>query len=97
MRSVRLREPVLICPQFVATAMSAIVASPVSRRSGLGQHGGVGIILGEADGIQRLGQRADLVHLDENRVRGAGPMPFWRNLTLVTNRSSPTSWVVTGP
>ena len=30
MRSVRLAEPVLICPQFVATAMSAIVVSSVS-------------------------------------------------------------------
>ncbi len=30
MRSVRLIDPVLICPEFVATAMSAIVASSVS-------------------------------------------------------------------
>ena len=33
MRSVRLMEPVLICPLFVATAMSAIVVSSVSTDS----------------------------------------------------------------
>lgn len=36
------------------------------------QHGRVAAALGEGDGVEGLGQRADLVHLDEDRVGGAG-------------------------
>ena len=45
------------------------------------------------DRVERLGERADLVHLDEDRVRRRRrSMPCCSRSTLVTNRSSPTSW-----
>ena len=70
-RSERDGAPVLICPQPVATARSAIVTSSVSpercditaRVAGLARH---------RDRGERLGQRADLVDLDEDRVGHAG-------------------------
>src|SRR5580658_7413995 len=34
--------------------------------------GPIAVLRGDADAIERLGERADLVELDENRVRRAG-------------------------
>ena len=67
-RSVRLAEPVLIWPALVPTARSAMVVSSVSpercemtlRVAGVARHG---------HRVERLGDRADLVQLHEDRVR----------------------------
>ena len=68
-RSERARLPVLICPQ---------AARPRGRRwSILGlarpvrHYRGVAGRLGQADRVDRLGQRADLVDLDQDRVGDA--------------------------
>ena len=69
-RSVRDGAPVLIWPAFVATARSAIVVSSVSpERCEITTR--VAVPLRELDRLERLGERADLVHLDEDRVRDA--------------------------
>jgi hypothetical protein len=91
MRSVRDSEPVLIWPALVATAMSAMVVSSVSPERWLMTEV-YPVALGHLDGVHGLGQGADLVDLDEDRVGGALVLdPALRNLVLVTNRSSPTS------
>ena len=54
--------------------------------------GGVAGALRHIDGVQRFGERADLVDLDQDRVGHALSMPSPGALMLVTNRSSPTSW-----
>ena len=69
MRSVRLAEPVLIWPALVATAMSAMVVSSVSPLRWL-MIGGEAVALGQFDGVERFGQGADLVDLDEDAVAG---------------------------
>ena len=69
-RSVRLAEPVLICPAAVPTARSAIVVSSVSpercemivRVAGVARH---------PHGVERFGDGADLIQLDEQRVADA--------------------------
>ena len=66
-RSDRAGAPVLIWPQLVATARSAIVVSSVSPGA-VAHHAAVPVALGHLDGIQRLGERADLVDLDEQGV-----------------------------
>src|SRR3954463_10742804 len=81
-RSVRASEPVLIWPARVATARSAMKVSSVSPERGeegvLGPAGGGGGAVGPAggggglDGVRGLGQRADLVDLDQQAV-GAAP------------------------
>ena len=65
-RSERESEPVLIWPQLVATARSAMVR-PRSRRCG-GTSRRNSPRAAPFDGVQRLGQRADLVDLDQDRV-----------------------------
>ena len=83
--------PVLIWPQPVATARSAMVVSSVSPERcemTLRVAGGVR----EPDRVERLRQRADLVHLDQDGVGDAASMPRASRSTLVTKRSSPTSW-----
>ena len=67
MRSVRLAEPVLIWPAFVATAMSAMVVSSVSPLRWL-MIAVKPLRLGQLDGVERFGQGADLVDLDEDAV-----------------------------
>ncbi len=66
-RSVRDGAPVLIWPAFTATARSAIVVSSVSP-----ERWEITVAYPAArrdlDRLQRLGQRPDLVHLDENCV-----------------------------
>lgn len=52
---------------------------------------GVSVFLGELDGVEGLGEGADLVYFDEDGVRNTEIDSFWRNLELVTKRSSPTS------
>ena len=69
-RSERAGEPVLICPPFVATARSAIVESSVSPERWLHDRGVAGA-LGHLDGVEGLGQRADLVDLDQDAVGDA--------------------------
>ena len=69
-RSPRLGAPVLICPAFVATARSAIVVSSVSPLRWR-YHVRVAAARGQRDRVERLGERADLVHLDQDRVRDA--------------------------
>jgi hypothetical protein len=51
--------------------MSAMVASSVSPERWL-RTALVAVELGELDGVEGLGERADLVHLHENRVGRAG-------------------------
>jgi hypothetical protein len=52
----------------------------------------VAVAVGQVDGVERLGERADLVDLDQQRV-GAALLDARaaRRSGLVTNRSSPTS------
>ena len=69
-RSVRDGAPVLIWPAPVATARSAIVVSSVSPERWEMTHA-VAVRARELDRLERLGQRADLVDLDEDRVRDA--------------------------
>ena len=57
----------------------------------MADHRGVGVAAREVDRVERLGERADLVHLDQDRVRRALTKPRSRNSLFVTNRSSPTS------
>ena len=72
MRSERLKLPVLIWPQLVATAMSAIVVSSVSPER-CDMHAGPARPVGHLDGLERFGERADLVDLDQDAV-GAAPL-----------------------
>ena len=67
MRSERDSEPVLIWVAAVATAMSAMVVSSVSPER-CEMTDGIARALGHVDGGERLGQRADLVGLDEDGV-----------------------------
>ena len=67
MRSVRLAEPVLIWPTPVATARSAMKVSSVSPERWRDDRG-VAVAAAQLDGVQRLGDGADLVDLDENGV-----------------------------
>ena len=60
-RSLRLSEPVLICPLLVATAMSAMVASSVSPERWAG-HSGIAVTLSHLNSIQSFGQRTDLIY-----------------------------------
>jgi hypothetical protein len=53
---------------------------------------GVAGVAGHRDRVERLGERADLVDLDEDRVADAGLDAAPQPLVFVTNRSSPTSW-----
>ena len=54
--------------------------------------GGVAGALGQPDRLERLGERADLVHLDQDRVADAGvDAAAASRSTFVTKRSSPTS------
>ena len=66
-RSERASEPVLICPQLVATARSAMVVFLGFARA-MRHHGGIAGAMRHVDGGERLGQRADLVDLDEDRI-----------------------------
>ena len=69
-RSLRAGAPVLICPQFDGDRQ-------VGDRGVLGlaravaHHAAVAVPMGQVDGVERLGQRADLVHLDQEGVGGA--------------------------
>ena len=58
-------------------------------------HALVAVALGQLDGVQGLGQRADLVDLDEQRVGGAARRCRAASRSgLVTKRSSPTIWTL---
>jgi hypothetical protein len=82
--------PVLIWPQFVATG--EVGDRRVLRlAAAVAHHARVAVRGRELDGVERLGERADLVDLDEHAVRDARSMPIRRRATFVTNRSSPTS------
>ena len=65
----RVREgaPVLICPTPVATARSAMVVSSVSPER-CDMTAAYPFARRELDRLERLGERPDLVHLDEDRV-----------------------------
>ena len=67
MRSVREAEPVLICPALVATARSAMKVSSVSPERWR-DDGGIAVAAGELDGVEGLGDGADLIDLDEDGV-----------------------------
>ena len=93
-RSERDGAPVLIWPAPVATARSAMVVSSVSPERWRDDRGPAGAA-GQLDRLERLGQRADLVELDQDGVGGAlASIPRASRSVLVTNRSSPTSWTV---
>ena len=69
-RSLRAGAPVLIWPQLVATARSAIVVSSVSPlRCDITDVYAARVA--SVDGVERLGERADLVDLHEDRVGDA--------------------------
>src|SRR4029077_20011414 len=93
MRSVREAEPVLICPAPVATARSAMKVSSVSPERWE-------II--EVYPLRRARSMASRVSLTVPiwltliRMLLATPLsiPSCRNETLVTKRSSPTSWIL---
>ena len=81
-RSDRDSEPVLICPQLVATARSAIVEILGLART-VAHHRSVARLVGDLDGFEGLGQGADLVDLDQDRIGHphldavAQPAPNW--------------------
>jgi hypothetical protein len=52
----------------------------------MADHGRVAILFGKFDGIQGFGERADLVHLDQNRISDAPLDPFAEELDIVTSR-----------
>ena len=79
MRSERDSEPVLIWPALVPTAMSAMVVSSVSPERWLITDGVAGA-LGHLDRGEGLGQRADLVDLDQDRVGDALVDAFLQDL-----------------
>ena len=68
-RSERDGAPVLIWPVPIATTRSAIVVSSVSPERWL-TTAVQPALAREVDRVDRLGQRADLVELDQDRVRG---------------------------
>ena len=55
-RSLRAGAPVLIWPQLVATARSAMV-HVLGLAAAVAHHAGVGVPCGELDGVEGLGQR----------------------------------------
>jgi hypothetical protein len=59
----------------------------------MADYGCVAILFGKFDGVQSFSERANLVDLNQNRISDAFSDPFAKELTLVTNRSSPTSWI----
>ena len=67
MRSDRDTDPVLICPTPVATAKSAIKVSSVSPGT-VGNNGAIAVAPGQADGVQGLGDGADLVEFNQEGV-----------------------------
>src|SRR3954463_2130560 len=90
-RSERASEPVLICPQVVATARSAIVASSVSPERWL--------ITAVYPALWAISTAASVslsvpIWFTLMRMEFATPLaiPSDSRATLVTNRSSPTSW-----
>ena len=91
MRSERLKEPVLICPLLVATAMSAMVESSVSP-----ERCEVTVVYPWRCAISmafRVSVR-EPIWFTLMSMEFAHPfsMPMARKSTLVTNRSSPTNW-----
>ena len=90
-RSERHSEPVLICVALVPTAMSAMVRVLGLARA-VRDDRGVARARRHLDRGERLGQRADLVDLDQDRVGDLlRRCPPAGSSVLVTNRSSPTS------
>src|SRR5215471_5601852 len=93
MRSVREAEPVLIWPAPVATARSAIKASSLSPER---------CEITEVYPLRRARSIASSVSLTvpiwltliRIELATALSIPSCRNWTLVTNRSSPTSWIL---
>ena len=91
-RSLRAGAPVLIWPQLVATARSAMVVSSVSPER-WDMTDVYRLAAARLDRLQRLGERTDLVDLDQDRIGDpTDSMPRASRSVLVTNRSSPTSW-----
>ena len=91
-RSERDGAPVLIWPVPMATTRSAMVVSSVSpeRCDDDGRPAGAA---GQVDRVDRLGQRPDLVELDEDASSRPTPRsPRAIRSVFVTSRSSPTSW-----
>ena len=70
-RSVRLSEPVLIWPA-VGRHGDVGDGRVFGFAGAMADDGGVVVVLGQFDGVERLGERADLVDLDEDRVGRAG-------------------------
>ena len=66
-RSERASEPVLIWPQLVATARSAIV-DILGLAGAMRDHRRIAGAMRHLDGGERLGQRADLIDLHEQRI-----------------------------
>ncbi len=60
----------------------------------VGDHRGVAGAFSHFNCFQRFGQGSDLVDLDQDRVGDALFDPFFQDLVLVTNRSSPTIWIL---
>src|SRR3569832_2551004 len=92
MRSERLSEPVLICPQLQATARSAIVESSVSP-----ERWDITDVYAARCAISTASRVSDSepIWLTFTRIELAPPilMPDDRRSVLVTHRSSPTSWI----
>ena len=90
-RSLRLAEPVLIWPARVPTARSAIVRVLGLARAVRGDRRVAGVPR-HLHRVERLGDRADLIELDQQRVADALRDAFAARISgLVTNTSSPTS------
>ena len=90
-RSVRLGAPVLIWPAFRATARSAMVVSSVSpeRWETTAVYPAP---VGHLDGVQGLGEGADLVDFDEDGVGHPFLDAGLQALGVGDEQSSPTSW-----
>lgn len=91
-RSERLIEPVLIWPAAVPTAVSD--GSVFSFARTVRNNCSVASVFRHLDCSQSFGQRTDLVEFDQDGVSDAFSIPSFRILVLVTNRSSPTSWIL---
>ena len=90
-RSDRANEPVLICPQLVATARSAMVASSVSPERWL-----ITFVKPARWAIStaRIVSVSEPIWLTFTSMEFADPrsMPMAKRSGLVTKRSSPTNW-----
>ena len=90
-RSVRLGAPVLIWPALRGHGQVGD-GGVLGFAGAMGDHGGVAGPVSGLDGLQGLGEGADLVDLDEDGVGHALFDAGFQALGVGDERSSPTNW-----